>query len=254
MASRRGSKPKKEPSSPEKRASDDELRQLFLLVAARDVAKALQALAESPALARRVAEVGATREDPHTYFFANISHYSYAGDTALHLAAAAYATDIARQLVAVGADVHARNRRGAQPLHYATDGGPGSDSWDPTAQEAMVQLLIQSGADPNAKDATGVAPLHRAVRTRCTGAVRALLRSGADVRLANKSGSTPLHLAVQDTGRGGAGSPAARAEQQAIIQLLLAHGARPTDEDSSGISVRARAKAEWIQRLLSGGE
>lgn len=233
---------------------ESELRELFSIIAARDVPKALQVLAKSPTLAQRVAEVGATREDPSTYFFAKISHYSYAGDTALHLAAAAYATDIARQLVSLGANVHARNRRDAEPLHYATDGGPGSDSWDPEAQEAVIQFLIQTGADPNAKDATGVAPLHRAVRTRCTSAVRALLRSGADVRLANKSGSTPLHLAVQDTGRGGSGSPAARAEQKEIIQLLLAHGASPADEDSSGISARARAKAEWIQRLLSGFE
>jgi ankyrin repeat protein len=142
----------------------------------------------------------------------------------------------------------------SKPLHYATDGGPGSGSWAPEAQAATVQLLIQAGADPNAKDATGVAPLHRAVRTRCTGAVRALLVNGADVRLANKSGSTPLHLAVQDTGRGGSGSPAARAEQKEIIQLLLAHGARPTDEDSSGVSVKGRAKAEWIQRLLPGAD
>lgn len=43
-----------------------------------------------------------------------------------------------------------------------------------------------------------------------------------------------------------------REQQQEIILLLLAHGARPTDEDSSGVSVRARAKAEWLQRLLDG--
>lgn len=231
---------------------DEELRKLFDLIATRDCPKALRALTESPTLARRVAKVGATRQAPHTYFFAEISHYAYAGDTPLHLAAAAYATDIAKQLVELGANVRARNRRGAEPLHYATDGSPGSSNWDPDAQEAIVQFLIQAGADPNAKDKTGVAPLHRAVRARCTSAARALLRDGADVRLPNKRGSTPLHLAVQDTGRGGSGSPAAREQQKEIILLLLAHGARPTDEDSSGVSVRARAKAEWIERLLDG--
>jgi hypothetical protein len=85
---------------------------------------------------------------------------------------------------------------------------------EPEAQSATIAYLIQAGANPNAKDNSGVAPLHRAVRTRCAAAVRALLVSGADARGKNKRGSTPLHLAVQNTGRGGTGSAAARAEQQ----------------------------------------
>ena len=43
----------------------------------------------------------------------------------------------------------ARNRRGAEPLHYAVDGVPGSRSWDPAAQAATVASLIDAGADPN---------------------------------------------------------------------------------------------------------
>lgn len=229
---------------------DAELRALFSVIAARDVPKALQLLAESPALARQAAETGATRQDPSTYYFAKIAHHAYAGDTPLHIASAAYATDIAHDLISRGANVRAKNRRGAEPLHYATDGIPGSVSWDPDAQEAIVQFLIEGGADPNVKDDAGVAPLHRAVRTRSRSAVRVLLSNGADPRLANKSGSTPLHLAVQDTGRGGTGSPAARQEQAEIIRLLIAQGARPSDQDSSGMSVRDRAKADWIRGLL----
>jgi ankyrin repeat protein len=232
------------------REPDHHLRALFSVIASRDVLKASQILAESPALACRAAEIGATRQDPSTYYFAEIAHYAYAGDTPLHIAGAAYATDIAHDLISLGANVRARNRRGAEPLHYATDGIPGSVSWDPEAQAAMVQFLIKVGADPNVKDDTGVAPLHRAVRTRSTSAVRALLLNGADARLANKSGSTPLHLAVQDTGRGGTGAPVARQEQTEIIRLLIAQGARPSDQDSSGMSVRDRAKAGWIRCLL----
>ena len=229
---------------------DAELRALFSVIATRDVPKALQVLAESPALARRAAETGASRQDPDTYYFATIAHHAYAGDTPLHIAGAAYATDIARELISRGADVRARNRRGAEPLHYATDGSPGSVTWDPEAQETIVRFLIEVGADPNVKDDAGVAPLHRAVRTRSTSAVSALLSNGADARLANKGGSTPLHLAVQDTGRSGSGSTAARHEQKEIIRLLIAHGAQPTDLDSSGLSVRDRAPAEWIRGLL----
>src|SRR6185436_18484959 len=123
-----------------------------------------------------------------------INHYAYAGDTPLHIAAAAYQTEIAEELVSQGANVSARNRRGAEPLHYASDGVPGSAAWDPDAQYAVVEFLIRAGADPNAEDKSGVAPLHRAVRTRCTGAVRGLLTNGADAIRGNRSGSTPLHL------------------------------------------------------------
>jgi len=66
---------------------------------------------------------------------------------------------------------YSKNRRGAEPLHYAADGAPGSRNWNPQAQAEMITLLISSGANPNALDKSGVAPLHRAVRQRCAGAV-----------------------------------------------------------------------------------
>jgi hypothetical protein len=72
-------------------------------------------------------------------------------------------------------------------------------------------------------DNSGVAPLHRAVRTRCAAAVKALLRGGADACLKNKSGSIPLLLASQNTGRGGSGSPEAKAQQEEILRILEAH-------------------------------
>jgi hypothetical protein len=52
-------------------------------------------------------------------------------------------------------------------------------------------------------------------------AVRALLEGGADVHATNRNGSTPLDLAKRPTGRGGAGSPRAREQQAAIIEMLL---------------------------------
>jgi ankyrin repeat protein len=156
---------------------------------------------------------------------AEIEHYLYEGDTALHIAAAAYRLPIVRQLLTAGADVGARNRRGAEPLHYAADGIPGSPTWSPGAQAATVTGLIEAGADPNATDKSGVTPLHRAVRNRCAAAVNALLDGGADARRQNKSGSTPMQLAIWTTGRGGSGSPESRAEQEEILRLLERHGA-----------------------------
>jgi hypothetical protein len=205
--------------------TDSPLRSLIAFIVSADDAAALRALAISPSLAITRMTNGATRQSPKANFFEEIKHDVYEGDTALHLAAAAYRVRVARKLVAAGADVNAKNRRGAGPLHYAVDGGPGLPSWNPRAQAATVTCLLQAGADPNAVDAGGVTPLHRAVRNRCAAAVAALLAGGADVRRRNKSGTTARQLASLTTGRGGIGSPEAKVQQQEILRLLDGAGA-----------------------------
>lgn len=181
-------------------------------------AVAEQLLDAAPQL--NLARVGRTEE----FFLDEGGAQVYAGDTALHAAAFAYDTLFARRLVESGADVRARNRRGSEPLHAATRGGPGSRNWDPGRQRAIIVYLAEVGADPNAAAVGGVTPLHRAVRNRCSAAVEALLQVGADPHLTNDNGSTALDLAHWTTGRGGSGSVEARAEQQLIIELLaLAH-------------------------------
>jgi hypothetical protein len=211
-----------------------------------DIDQVSRRLAGSPALATTSSDVGATRHGASPFFFADIAHYFYAGDTALHMAAAAFRRRVAELLVAHGADCRAKNRRGAEPLHYAAD----ANRWDPTAQADVIEYLVSIGADPNAVDGSGVAPLHRAVRTRSLAAVRVLLDGGADSRQPNKAGSTPLHLAVQTTGRGGSGSPQAREQQGGIVRLLLERGARVTDQDRRGKPVHQAATSEWIRALL----
>jgi hypothetical protein len=229
---------------------DPALLALFAAIAARDHAKVQQILEQIPGLATRSLQVGASRQDPRPYFLIPIGHYVYAGDTALHVAAAAHHRQLAETLVGQGALVRGRNRRGAEPLHYGADGRPGASDWDPKAQCEVISYLIEAGADPDALDKSGVAPLHRAVRTRSSGAVGALIDGGADPLLTNKSGSTPLHLAVQTTGKGNSGSEVAKEEQRRIIVLLMGHGARGTDLDSKGKSVAAAASSDWIRQLL----
>jgi len=234
-------------------ADDRALMALFRAIVARDRKAASRLLSRSPELAKQAAAVGASRQEARAYFFESISHYAYAGDTPLHMAAAAHEPGIAGDLIAKGAAVRARNRRGAEPLHYAADGHPGSPRWNPEAQSAVIRLLIKAGADPNAINKDGVAPIHRAVRTRSAAAVRALLESEADSRLKNKSGNTPLHLAVQNTGRRGSGCSTARLEQREIIRLLVKHGARATDKNSAGKTVRECFAGEWIGAVISEG-
>src|ERR1700734_1153184 len=150
---------------------DDSLLALFAAIASRDHVGITRLLDQTPGLVTFPLRVGASRQDPRPYFLIPIRHYVYAGDTALHVAAAAHDRGLAETLVGHGAVVRARNRRGAEPLHYATDGSPGSDRWDPTAQSEMIGYLIEAGADPEALDNSGVGPLHRAVRTRSSDGV-----------------------------------------------------------------------------------
>ena len=227
-------------------SKDASLVELMRVIASGDAAQALRILDGSPALATAFASVGATAESPEGCFLMEIKHYFYAGDTALHIAAASYHSGLAEHLIGLGASCSAKNRRGAEPLHYAAD-----TNHDAARDQArVIKCLCAAGANPNAFDKSGVAPLHRAVRTRGAAAVEALLTAGADPRLKNKSGSTPLHLAVRNTGRGGTGTDRSVERQKQIISLLLEHGALSTDKDGRGKTVADAANAEWILSFL----
>ncbi len=183
-------------------------------------------LAGAPELATAGLAVGATRQRPSEPCLPGIKRVIYAGDTLLHIAAAAWEAGIIGELVNAGASVAAVNRRGAQPLHYAVDGTPGSPRWNPLAQRDTVLCLLQLGANPNAADRNGTTPLQRAVRNRCAAAVEVLLANGADPHATNGRGSTAIRLAHLTTGRGGSGSAEARAQQHEILRLLHAAQAR----------------------------
>src|SRR4051794_25313564 len=110
---------------------DSALRRLMNQIASAGDAAVLGALSAAPGLAGAALSEGATRAAATDNFLTAIRHYVYAGDTALHISAAAHRPGIARELIGLGADVAARNRRGATPLHYAADESPGSSTWDP---------------------------------------------------------------------------------------------------------------------------
>lgn len=237
-------------NSRNRHSHDPILQTCFRAIVEGDRSQVSRLLKDFPDLPHLSLQSGATRNAAESHFFPEIAHYVYEGDTALHLAAAAYQLKMVQELIEMGANVSSRNRRGAEPLHYACDGAPGSNFWDPNAQSALIEHLISSGANPNAEDKSGVSPLHRAVRNRCAAAVQSLLTHGANALKKNKNGSTPLHLAVQTTGRSGSGSSESQTQQAKIVKLLLLHGAHSTDQDSSGRSVWDSTKSDWLLELL----
>ncbi|MBX9721810.1 MAG: ankyrin repeat domain-containing protein [Candidatus Obscuribacterales bacterium] len=207
------------------------LMELIKAIVLSDESRVAKLLAAHPHLACLWLRVDAVRGQQNTHFFDEIQHQLYIGDTPLHAAAAAFNLSIAAALLKIGANVSAKNRRGAEALHYASDSGPMKQTWNAEAQEKMIDFLIAAGANPNAVDKGGVSPLHRAVRTRSSNAVRALLAAGADPRSKNNNGSTALHLAVQNSGKSGSGSPESKVQQEIIIDLLLEFGANPENKD-----------------------
>lgn len=217
---------------------------LFTAILENDLTRVEKLLKKDPRLAAQAIE-------PEGRLEPAIAHWIYAGDTALHVAAAGYRVEIANLLLAAGADPNsAMNHRRSQPLHYAADGSLESPSWDAKRQTAMIRLLLKAGADLHAQDKNGATPLHRAVRTRCAAAVACLLDAGACATLRNKPGSTPFHLAVQNTGRGGSGTDKAKTAQQEIVRHFLERGVSVDLTDGNGKSVLQWARSDAIRQLL----
>jgi len=202
--------------------SDRELLTVMRVIGEGESSAATEMIEKHPALATTRLATGGTRTTSEAFFLERCRVQLYQGHTALHVAAAVYDTAVARALIDAGADIRASNRRGAEPIHAAMHGGPGSSTWDPQAQVAMIRLLIQAGADPEALASDGVTPLLRAVRNRCSAAVRELLDAGVDPNRRNDNGSSAIDLARVTSGRGGTGAPAAKVEQARIIAMLEA--------------------------------
>lgn len=89
--------------------------------------------------------------------------------------------EVIKFLIQSGADLNAKNNKGATALDYA--------SWH---YLDAVELLLQAGADPNSKDNVGNTALFTAVYKGHADIVKLLLQAGADVNVENNLGVTPL--------------------------------------------------------------
>ncbi len=118
-----------------------------ILVDDRSTARKL--LKTDPGLATRLI-------DQARLFHSKIVHWIYAGDTALHLAAAGYRVELVRLLLAAGADANsATNHRRSGPLHYVADGCINGPDWNAKRQVETIQCLLDAGADISPTFSTG---------------------------------------------------------------------------------------------------
>jgi uncharacterized protein len=103
-------------------------------------------------------------------------------ETPLMMACLRGQTEMARKLIARGADV---NKTGWTPLHYAATSG----------NVAITQLLLDENAYIDAESPNGTTPLMMAAMYGTPAAVKLLLDSGADPTLKNQLGMTAQDFA-----------------------------------------------------------
>jgi uncharacterized protein len=162
------------------------------------------------------------------------------GMTALHWAAMNGDADLARTLLAAGANVRATTRLGGYaPLHLASQNGA----------VGVIDALVSAGADAGAATTTGATPLMLAASAGFADAVTTLLDHHADLNaVETANGQTALMFA-------------AALDRVDVVKTLIARGANATlvskvvdlsgvvaPEDALQTEIRDRQNAESAAR------
>lgn len=113
----------------------------------------------------------------------NVNVQNQLGETPLMLAAIQNRLELAKVLIARGADV---NRAGWTPLHYAATKG----------HRDMMRLLLENDAYIDSESTNGTTPLMMAAFSTSPLAVKLLLEEGADPTLVNHGNASALDIAV----------------------------------------------------------
>jgi ankyrin repeat protein len=142
---------------------------------------------------------------------------------------------VAKLILARGADVNARNRKGDTALQWAVG----------ISNVPVIKWLLEQKADLNAQNEAGYTPLHRAVWSQNIPAVELLLAKKAAVNVRDKGGRTPLDLAnraengvrEQEPGNyGGTMISANRETAHTMAALLRQYGALDDLPDFNSIT------------------
>lgn len=112
----------------------------------------------------------------------NIEWRSPKDESALMMASLKGDTELARKLIARGADV---NKTGWAPLHYAATGG----------HVQIIQMLLDESAYIDAESPNKTTPLMMAAYYGTPEAVKLLLEAGADATLRNQQGLSAFDFA-----------------------------------------------------------
>ena len=110
------------------------------------------------------------------------------GDTPLHIVVARRDLTWVRFIIAKGANVNARNNKGATPLQMASNLGFSEGA----------ELLVKLGAKVDEPNATGETPLIAATHRRDAALARVLLKAGANPARNDNSGRSALDYAALD--------------------------------------------------------
>src|SRR6185295_18027966 len=94
--------------------------------------------------------------------------------------------DLARWLVAQGADLSAPDTWGNTPLHHRA-----------RSRRSSINVLLELGAEVNNASSSVDTPLHAAADSHNTTSARLLLQHGAHANQRNKEQLTPLELALR---------------------------------------------------------
>ena len=104
----------------------------------------------------------------------------------LWIAARLNDTEIARRLIADGADVNAKDDDGYTPLHWAAE----------INSRNLAVILILNGADVNSETNKFDTPLHHAAQFNSIEMAELLLKNRANVNAKGYENQTPLHVAA----------------------------------------------------------
>tara|TARA_B110000305_G_scaffold186787_1_gene208030 strand:+ start:2832 stop:4307 length:1476 start_codon:yes stop_codon:yes gene_type:complete len=158
------------------------------------------------------------------------AHLPNRGNTPFILACHTGDVEMAKFLLAEGADPFKRNADGTSPILIAAGLGnhaPEEEAGDEDDALALLALLLELGADINDTDSNEETVMHGAAYKNFPRVAQFLYENGADIEIWNQfndRGWTPLDIA--DGYRPGNFKPSA-ATSEAIVGIMLAAGVEP---------------------------